>query len=92
MPLKTIATYATSPDLLLQHLYEQVQHTSETLETLETYICNIGEEEAKPVDSSRRGWGSRPLPCNTVVPPSWILLVLYGSHRGVGEGHRIYER
>ena len=28
-------------DLLLQHPYETLQHTSETSETLETYTCNM---------------------------------------------------
>ena len=44
---KTIATYATcatSHDLLLQHPMKQMQHTSETLETTETYNCNTGGE------------------------------------------------
>jgi hypothetical protein len=34
---------------------KQMQHTSETSETLETYIYNIGEGKARPVDSGRRG-------------------------------------
>jgi hypothetical protein len=29
------------PDLLLQYPYEQLQHTSETSETVETYTCNM---------------------------------------------------
>jgi hypothetical protein len=37
---ETLATYATSPDLLLQHI-------SKMSETIETYICNIGEVKAR---------------------------------------------
>jgi hypothetical protein len=36
---------------------KQLQHTSKIPEILETYICNIGEGKAGPVDSGR--WGRR---------------------------------
>jgi hypothetical protein len=34
---------------------KHLQHTSETCETLETYICNIGEGKAGPVDFGHQG-------------------------------------
>jgi hypothetical protein len=43
---ETLATYATcaiSPDLLLQHQDEIITTYIWTFETLETYICNVGE-------------------------------------------------
>jgi hypothetical protein len=47
-----LATYVYShcnicniPDLLLQHLYEHLQHTSETFVIIKTYVYNIGGEK-----------------------------------------------
>jgi hypothetical protein len=36
---------------------KQIQHTSKTTETLETYICNIGEGKAARVNFGHRGVG-----------------------------------
>jgi hypothetical protein len=40
---KTLTTYATSPIYFYNNHMKQMQHTAETSETLETYICNMGE-------------------------------------------------
>jgi hypothetical protein len=43
--VETLAKYATTPIYFCNIYMNQLQHTSETSETLETYIYNIGEEE-----------------------------------------------
>jgi hypothetical protein len=52
--LATYATYATFPIYFCNVHIKQLQHSSETSETLEIYICNIEEEKPVPVNSGRR--------------------------------------
>jgi hypothetical protein len=48
-----LAKCATSPIYFCNIHKKQLQHTFETTETPETYICNIGEEKPGPVYSNR---------------------------------------
>jgi hypothetical protein len=59
---------------------KDLQHTSEMLETLETYICNIGEEKAGPVDSGRRGRSHRRVAARERHPRFMSALGSAGKH------------
>ena len=62
---------------------KQLQHRSETPETLETYICNIGKENAGLVDFGRRGQSRRR------APPA--LLALMGALSSAEEDLRRHD-
>jgi hypothetical protein len=85
MPLKHLQ-HMQHPLIYFCNIHMKLlQHTSETSETIKTYICNIGGERPGLIDFGRRGGTTQHQRCARALPPPALRWGIGGGKR---HGHR----